>query len=77
LPPPAPIVRYARYGAVAFEFSGTIGAGAIVGWLLDRWLGTEPYLLIVSTLSAVVGGFIRLIQVLRRFDRLDLDNRQP
>lgn len=69
--PPGPIVRYGRYGAVAFEFSGTIAAGSVIGWLLDRWLGTEPYLLVVLTLVAVVGGFIRLIDVLRRFDRLD------
>lgn len=69
--PPAPIVRYGRYGAVAFEFSGTIAAGAVVGGLLDRWLGTQPYLLVVSTLAAVIGGFTRLIQVLQRFDRID------
>ena len=68
-------MRYARYGAVAFEFSGTIAAGAVIGWLLDRWLGTEPYLLTVATLSAVVGGFVRLIQILRRFDRLDVDGQ--
>jgi F0F1-type ATP synthase assembly protein I len=73
LPPPGPIVRYARYGAVAFEFSGTIAAGATVGWLLDGWLGSAPYMLVVSTLAAVVGGFVRLVQVLHRFDRLEHD----
>lgn len=71
------MVRYARIGAVAFEFSGTIAAGACIGWLLDRWLGTQPYLLVFATLAAVVGGFIRLIQILRRFDRLDLGEREP
>ena len=71
MPSPGPIVRYARYGAVAFEFSGTIAAGAVIGWLLDRWLGTAPYLVVVSTLAAVVGGFTRLIVILRQFDRLD------
>ena len=76
MPPPAPSVRYARYGAVAFEFSGTIAAGAILGWFLDRRLGTEPMLAIVLTLVAVVSGFVRLIQVLRRFDRVDLE-REP
>jgi F0F1-type ATP synthase assembly protein I len=77
LPGPAPIVRYARYGAAAFEFSGTIGAGAFIGWLLDRWLHTEPYMLVFSTLAAVVGGFVRLIQVLRQFERVDHLDPQP
>ena len=72
--PPGPIVRYARYGAVAFEFSGTIAAGAAFGWLVDRWLGSEPYGLVAMTLLAVVGGFVRLITILLRFDRLD---REP
>ena len=71
MPPPGPIVRYARYGAVAFEFSGTIAAGTVIGWLLDRWLGTAPYLVVVATLAAVVGGFTRLIVILRQFDRFD------
>jgi F0F1-type ATP synthase assembly protein I len=76
LPPPGSIVRYGRYGALAFEFSGTIAAGAAVGWLVDRWLGSEPYGLVVGTLLAVVGGFVRLVQVLKRFERLDL-RREP
>jgi F0F1-type ATP synthase assembly protein I len=70
------LVRYARLGAVAFEFSGTIAAGAVFGWLLDRWLGSAPYGLVSLTLLSVVGGFIRLIQIVRRFDHLDVD-REP
>ena len=76
MPAPGPVLRYGRYGALAFEFTGTIAAGAVVGWLLDRWLGTGSNLSIVCTLIAVVGGFVRLIQTLRRFDRLDFE-REP
>lgn len=67
-------MRYGRYGAVAFEFSGTIAGGAFAGWLVDRWLGAPPWGAVLLTLLAVVGGFIRLIQVLKRFERRD---RQP
>jgi F0F1-type ATP synthase assembly protein I len=73
LPPPDPIVRYGRYGAVAFEFSGTIAGGVVVGALLDRWIGSQPWATVTCTLLAVVGGFIRLITILRRFDRSDVD----
>ena len=71
--PPGVVVRYARLGAVAFEFSGTIAAGAVTGWLLDRWFDSEPYGLIIATLTAVIGGFIRLVELLRRFERFDRD----
>jgi F0F1-type ATP synthase assembly protein I len=76
LPPPAPIIRYARYGAVAFEFSGTIAAGAVVGWMIDRWLGSDPCGVVIMTLLAVVGGFARLIQLVQDFDRRDR-GREP
>ena len=68
---PNPIVRYGRYGALAFEFVGGIAAGAFAGWLVDGWLGTTPYGLLTLTLLAVVGGFIRLVQMVRRFERVD------
>jgi len=56
---------------VAFEFSGTIAAGVMVGWMIDHWLGSDPYGVVTMTLLAVVGGFARLIQLVRSFDRRD------
>ena len=76
MPSPGPIVRYGRYGALAFEFSGTIAGGVVVGWLIDRWLDSAPYGVVFCTLVAVAGGFGRLIQVLKRFERRDLQ-REP
>ncbi len=64
-------MHYGRYAAVAFNFTGTIAAGALAGWLLDRWLGTDPYGVVACTLLAVVGGFVSLVETLRRLDRLD------
>lgn len=71
MPPAGNIVRYGRYGAVAFEFTGTIGGGAFFGWLIDRYLGSEPWGMVGCSVLAVVGGFVRLIQILRQFDRRD------
>jgi F0F1-type ATP synthase assembly protein I len=31
-----------------------------LGWLLDRWLGTSPLFMIVLTVVAAVGQFIRM-----------------
>jgi F0F1-type ATP synthase assembly protein I len=57
--------------AMAFEFTGTIAAGALVGWFLDDRLGWTPWASIAVTLTAAVGAFVRLLQMLRRFQRLD------
>jgi ATP synthase protein I len=71
LTPPRPLIRYARGGAIAFEFTGTIGAGAFVGWWIDEHYGTTPWGITGLTVVAAVGGFIRLIQMLRRFQSID------
>ncbi len=71
--PPRVLVRYARGAAVAFEFTGTIAAGAFAGWWVDEHYGTAPWGATVLTIVAVVGGFVRLLQMLRRFERVDRD----
>lgn len=68
---PSPFVRYSRYGGLAFEFSGAVLSGAVLGFVLDRWVGSDPAAIIVCTLLGVAGGFFRLVQLLRRFERQD------
>lgn len=63
------LVRYGKYAALVFDFLGIIGAGAVVGYTADRWLGTEPWAVVLCTLAAVVGGFVHLVELLRRFER--------
>ena len=41
---------------------GPLG-GAIVGWLLDRWLGTAPWLLLGLMFVGFAGGFINVIRI--------------
>ena len=64
-------MRYARGMAVAFEFTGTIAAGAFLGWFLDRHFGWSPWGSIVLTLGSAAGAFVRLIQMVRRFQGID------
>jgi F0F1-type ATP synthase assembly protein I len=63
------LIRYAKFGAVAFEFVGTIAAGVFAGYQLDAYLDTEPWLVAFMTIAATVIGFYRMVQILRRFQR--------
>jgi ATP synthase protein I len=67
--------RFLRGGALAFEFTGTIAGGAVVGWAIDRWFGIEPWGLLVMSVLGSIGGFVRLLQLLRRFQELDRAQR--
>lgn len=63
-----PFLRKAGlYLGVAFELPGTILGGLLVGYLLDKYLGTSPWLLIAITAIAFVAAFARLLQWVRFF----------
>ena len=66
-----PFVRAGWYTALGINFSGTIAGGALVGWAIDRWLGSAPWALLTATVLGLVGGLIWLIQALRHLERSD------
>ena len=41
-------------------FTGSILSGALLGFLADRWLGTEPWLVIVGILLGSYSGFMNM-----------------
>jgi F0F1-type ATP synthase assembly protein I len=60
---PTPFLRKAGlYVAIAFELPGTILGGLLVGYLLDNYLDTSPWLLIVVTATAFTGAMVRLVR---------------
>jgi len=65
----SPWVLAGELTAVAFEFIGFIVGGATVGYLSDRWLGTEPWLLILFTLFGTCAGFYQMIRMLRVLEK--------
>ena len=61
--------RAGLYLGVAFELPGTIIGGLVVGYFLDQYLGTSPWLLIALTAVAVAGAFVRLVRWVKFFTR--------
>ena len=54
------------------DFFGSILAGTLLGFFADRWLGTEPWLVIAGVLLGSYTGFMRMWQHLR-----EMDDRPP
>jgi ATP synthase protein I len=48
--------------AAAFSLFAAVIAGLGLGWLLDRWLGTRPWLLVTGLLLGAAAGFYELIR---------------
>jgi ATP synthase protein I len=55
----------ALIGAV-MALSSSIVSCLIVGWLLDRWLGTSPWLIVAGIIVGSIAGFMHLIRVMSR-----------
>lgn len=57
--------KLAAYSTVGLMFPVSIAVGLAIGYLLDGWFHTSPYLLIIFTLYGIAGGFVNLIRVTR------------
>ncbi len=44
-----------------------VAIGLAVGYWLDRWLGTTPWLTMVFTLLGIVAAFLNLFRDLKKF----------
>jgi len=48
--------------AAAFSLFACVIAGLILGWLLDRWLETKPWLLVAGLVLGAAAGLYEFIR---------------
>ena len=48
---------------VGVELVSALVVGLVIGWLLDRWLGTTPWLLLVFFLAGGAAGVLNVYRV--------------
>lgn len=51
---------------VLAELIGGMAGGALIGWVLDRFLGTSPWLLLVLLFLGIVVAFRNIIRISNR-----------
>lgn len=60
--PSGSLVSAGRAWATAFDFIFTIGAGALLGWLLDQWQSTSPWGLLGGLTLGFTTALMRIIR---------------
>ena len=63
---PSGLVKLFRFSA---DFVSGVLAGALIGWLLDRFAGTRPWGLIVFLLLGFATGIYNLVKSAQRANR--------
>ena len=61
-PPVAPRARMLTLLSLGFSVPLAIVIGGGAGWLLDRWLGTEPWLFLVFLGFGIVAGLRNVVR---------------
>ena len=54
-------------------FVSSILAGTLIGYLLDQWWGTEPWLVITGVLLGSYSGFAHMWQYTKKLNESDLE----
>ena len=57
---------FAHLSQIGISIIGCIVVGILLGWLLDRWLGTSPWLIIVFTLLGIAAAFKSIFEFAKK-----------
>ncbi|HEX3859689.1 MAG TPA: AtpZ/AtpI family protein [Pseudolabrys sp.] len=60
--PAADVSAFARGFRLSTELVAGVVVGALIGWLLDRWLGISPWGLIVFLLLGFAAGVLNVMR---------------
>ncbi|MCS6987873.1 MAG: AtpZ/AtpI family protein [Sphingomonadaceae bacterium] len=66
----------ARGTRLAIELAANAIVGVVIGVLLDRWLGTGPWLFLLFLLLGIAAGFRNLMRAVER-EAADVRERRP
>jgi len=59
---PSVLRQLARLSTIGIALVAATAIGLLIGYGLDRWLGTRPWLTMVFTLFGIVAGFLNLFR---------------
>jgi ATP synthase protein I len=61
--------KVARYSAIGLEMGFSVAIGVAIGYFLDRFLRTGPWLTLIFLIFGVIAGFRSLFSLMKSVDR--------
>jgi ATP synthase protein I len=66
-PPRTSFRSIAELSSLGLILPSSIAVGLFMGYLLDKWLGTRPWFLLIFTVLGIVSGLLSLFRGLRKY----------
>lgn len=61
--------KYMKYSVIGIELAMSVVVGGAIGYGLDLWLGTEPWMMVFWLLCGVTAGFRSLYRTSKKIMR--------
>ena len=61
--------KIAEMSSVALVLPSSIAVGLFFGYMLDKWLRTDPWMLLLFLVFGIVSGFTSLFRALRKYEK--------
>ena len=61
--------KIAEMSSVALVLPSSIAMGLFFGYVLDKWLHTDPWMLLVFLVLGIISGFLSLFRALRKYEK--------
>jgi ATP synthase protein I len=61
--------RAMRYSAVGLEMGFSVAIGVAIGYFLDRYFHTSPWLLLFFLILGIIAGFRSLFSLIKGLDK--------
>jgi ATP synthase protein I len=61
--------KVGRYSAIGLEMGFSVAIGVAIGYFLDRYFNTKPWLTLVFLILGVIAGFRSLFSLMKTVER--------
>lgn len=61
--------NYVALSSIGIMFVACVVIGYVIGYYLDKFLGTSPYLMLIFTVFGMIAGFLELMKVAKQMNK--------
>ncbi|HLC26978.1 MAG TPA: AtpZ/AtpI family protein [bacterium] len=63
------VKQMGAFSALSLEFGLSGAAGFVVGFYVDRWIGTTPWLTVIFLFAGIAAGIHNLVRMAKLFQK--------